>query len=476
MRARLLAVAAVLAAAAGLAGGGAGAGPFTASDVTITSADGTPLAATLYEPTGAVPAGGFPAVVMFHGLGGTRASLDPLARQLFAPEGYVVLAFDARGHGESGGLFGLDGPLENADARAVYDFLAARPEVAATRIGAFGVSLGGGAVWNSAVIGKVPWAAIVPEASWVDLYEALFPQNLPKSGVIAQLVQLVPPSRTDPEIASREQAAISGERLDELRPITAERSVAGRLRGFRTPTLILQGRRDFLFDVAQARRAFAELTGPKRLYLGNFGHAPSNFATTPELTAAHVLARKWFDRFLKGDSNGIDRLRRVEIAKNPFTGTAQFTSLPASRRLVLRSKGAASLTAEGRVRRGFALPRRRLETFGSPVVRATVSSRTAFDHLVAVLSFVDRSGQESVVSEGGIPLRPRSKPRRVAIRLLDQMVAIPPGVRLRLTLAGTSTAQSPANLLYLLGVRSGSRLRLSRISVTLPVLAKPVSR
>ena len=473
MRRRLAALAAALAAAASFAGG-AHAATFTARDLTIAGADGTPLAATLYEPTDAPPAGGFPAVVMFHGLGGTRASVDPLARQFFADQGYVVLAFDARGHGASGGLWGLDGPNENADARAVYDFLAARPEVAAGKIGAFGVSLGGGAVWNSAVIAKVPWAAIAPEATWIDLYSALFPQNLPKSGVLAQLASLVPASRTDPEILSREQDAISGVDLPSLRALTSARSVAGRLADFSTPTFVLQGRRDFLFDVDQARRVFAELGGPKRLYLGDFGHAPSDFATAPDLVPMNLEVRKWFDRFLKGEPNGIDKLPRVEIAKSPFTGSAQFASFPSPRKLVLRARSGSWLAAAGRVQRSFALPQSRLETIGSPVVSTTVSGTKPFDHLVAVLSYTS-GGSETIVSEGGIPLRPRAKPRRVSIRLLDQIVAIPAGARLRLTLAATSTAQNPANALYLLGVPDGSRVRVSRISVTLPVLRKPIS-
>jgi pimeloyl-ACP methyl ester carboxylesterase len=473
VRSRLAALAAALAGAAAFAGG-AHAATFTTQDLTIPGAGGTPLAATLYEPTGAPPAGGFPAVVMFHGLGGTRASMDSLARQFLADQGYVVLTFDARGHGASGGLWGLDGPNENADARALYAFLAARPEVAAGRIGAFGVSLGGGAVWNSAVIAKVPWAAIVPEASWVDLYSALFPQNLPKSGVLAQLASLVPASRTDPEILSREQQAINGVDLPALRSLTDARSVAGRLRGFATPTLILQGRRDFLFDVAQARRAFAELAGPKRLYLGDFGHAPSDFATAPDLVPMNLEVRQWFDRFLKGLPNGIDKAPRVKIAKSPFTGSAQFASFPVADKVVLSSRGAAWLTANGRVQRTFSLPRRKLETIGSPVVKTTVSGTKPFHHLVAVLSYTS-GGSETIVSEGGIPLRPRAKPKRVSIRLLDQVVAIPPGARLKLTLAATSTAQNPANALYLLGVPSGSRVRLGRISVTLPVLRKPIS-
>lgn len=474
MRRRLAAFVAALAGAFALSGV-ANAATFTVSDLTIAGGGGTPLAATLYEPTGTPPAGGFPAVVMFHGLGGTRASVDPLARQFFADQGYVVLAFDARGHGASGGLWDLDGPNTIADARAAYDFLAARPEVAAGKIGAFGVSLGGGAVWSSAVLDKVPWAAIAPEASWVDLYSALFPQNLPKSGVLAQLASLVPASRTDPEILSHEQQAINGVDLASLRQITSARSVAGRLGGFTTPTLILQGRRDFLFDVDQARRAFAELAGPKRLYLGDFGHAPSDFGTAPDLVHMSLELRTWFDRFLKGEPNGIDTQPRVEIAKNPFTGSAQFAAFPSPRKLVLRAAGGARwLTATGRVQRTFALPRRKLETIGTPVVSATVSGTKPFQHLVAVLSATS-GGTETIVSEGGIPLRPRAKPRRVSIRLLDQVVTIPAGSRLRLTLAATSTAQNPANALYLLGVRDGSRVRLSRISVTLPVLKQAIS-
>ncbi|HYZ78037.1 MAG TPA: alpha/beta hydrolase [Gaiellaceae bacterium] len=104
MRTRLVAVAVVLAAAAALAGRAHGA-TFTVQDLTIAGAGGTPLAATLYKPTGAPPAGGFAAIVMFHGLGDTHASVDPLARQFFADQGYVVLAADARGHGASGGLW-----------------------------------------------------------------------------------------------------------------------------------------------------------------------------------------------------------------------------------------------------------------------------------------------------------------------------------------------------------------------------------
>src|SRR2546423_14685470 len=90
-------LAAFVAALAGLVlAAGAHAATFTVRDLTIAGGGGTPLAATLYEPTGAPPPGGFPAAVMFHGLGGTRASVAPLARQYFTARGYSSLALNSR--------------------------------------------------------------------------------------------------------------------------------------------------------------------------------------------------------------------------------------------------------------------------------------------------------------------------------------------------------------------------------------------
>ena len=61
--------------------------------VTIPASDGLPLAATLYIPDGTAPAGGWPAIMMLHGLGGDRQGMNALAEQAFLPgEQYAVLA------------------------------------------------------------------------------------------------------------------------------------------------------------------------------------------------------------------------------------------------------------------------------------------------------------------------------------------------------------------------------------------------
>jgi hypothetical protein len=83
-------------------------------------------------------------------------------------QGYVLLTFDARGHGSSGGLVSVAGPREVSDVRAIYAWLANRPDVADARIGAWGISYGGGTILNSLVAG-VPWAAS-SRSDLTDLY------------------------------------------------------------------------------------------------------------------------------------------------------------------------------------------------------------------------------------------------------------------------------------------------------------------
>src|SRR5207253_7493659 len=109
------------------------------------------------------------------------------------------LECDARGHGVSEGLFGLDGVRDVQDTRELFAWLTARPEISDTQIGALGISLGGGAVWN-ALTGGVPFKAAVPIITWTNLLTALAPQSLSKSGLVQLLAGLVPTSRWDAQL------------------------------------------------------------------------------------------------------------------------------------------------------------------------------------------------------------------------------------------------------------------------------------
>ena len=104
---------------------------------------GAELAVTLSFPD-ASPGARVPAVVLLPGSGpSTRAESAPLARP-FLDAGFAVLTFDKRGCGSSTGSW-LTSSLEDmaADGRLLLDWVKARSEVDAARVGIMGVSQGG---------------------------------------------------------------------------------------------------------------------------------------------------------------------------------------------------------------------------------------------------------------------------------------------------------------------------------------------
>ena len=142
-------------------------------------ADGTPvrLDTRLYVPDGDQP---LPAVLLAHGFGGSKESVDEEARE-YAADGHVVLTFTARGFGRSGGRIHLNSPdHEIRDGAALLDLLAARDEVKQDgaedpRVAVVGGSYGGAfALMLAGVDRRVD--ATVAAITWHDLSSSLFPQ------------------------------------------------------------------------------------------------------------------------------------------------------------------------------------------------------------------------------------------------------------------------------------------------------------
>jgi predicted acyl esterase len=453
---------------------GAAAAPgFNRGDHTLVMGDGVSLAATLYKPDGAPPPGGWPGVLLLHGLGGDRTQVNALAEQFLAPYGYTVLTVDARGHGSSGGRSTLNGARELADYAAALTWLRSRPGVSDDKIGAIGFSLGGGAVWKLLTAPGTRLAAAVPVITWTSLYDALLPQGFAKAGLLAYFRSLLPEDRWDPAVTAAADDALNGRNLSGVQEFAVARSVRNDLQKIRTPVLMIQGRRDFAFDMDQALGAFGRLRGPKRLYLGDLGHTP---AANPPAEAGYYLtrARLWLDAYLKGAAKPPSA---IELARDPWAGSVVYPKQPPRRVLRLRFRGAKTMDGSAKVVRSTERTRRLNETFGTPLAAVKVSSTTRWPHLVAVLSAITPSGEELVVSEGASATPTLSAtPRLVTIRLLSQATTIPRGSRLRLTIAGSSTAQSPANLLYPMSVPSTTKVRIGEVKLVLPVLKRPISR
>ena len=105
---------------------------------------GHKLAADLYMPDEKISSPR-PAVVALHGWTGIKTFLVNEIARRFAAQGYIALAFDYRGYGESDGPRHELNPLEQVeDSRNAFTFLSTLEEVDGDRIGAVGVSFGGG--------------------------------------------------------------------------------------------------------------------------------------------------------------------------------------------------------------------------------------------------------------------------------------------------------------------------------------------
>jgi ABC-2 type transport system ATP-binding protein len=354
------------------------------------------LDATIYLPKGAPRE---PAVLLAHGFGGSKADLDSTARDL-AAKGYVALAYTARGFGRSGGLIHLDAPqYEIADGRTLLDLLAARPEVLTDapgdpRVGVAGGSYGGGLALLLA--GHDPRVdAIVPQITWHDLRQALFPQfevtvgapaspaavdPVPQPGVFkkgwagvffspssseAGTAPAATPSgsaasggstassataigaigacgRFAPDICAQYEAVAAGARpttaLLDLLAASSPATVLGRIKA---PTLLVQGEADSLFPLSEAdanARGIAATGTPVKVIWFSGGHDGGD----QEIDRITAIADGWFDRYLKHDGTPADTRFEVTV---PAVSVSSTDGRPTSQ--IRASAGEPGATSSG---------------------------------------------------------------------------------------------------------------------------------
>ncbi len=154
--------------------------PETSSVPVGAEPDGTAveLDVDIYRPDDASPQ---PAVVLGHGFGGSKGDLESQAQTL-AEAGYVVVAYSARGFGESGGNVHLNDPeFEIADAEALLDLLADDDGVQQDgdgdpRVAFVGGSYGGAmALMTAGADERVD--SVIAQITWNDLADAFYPQS-----------------------------------------------------------------------------------------------------------------------------------------------------------------------------------------------------------------------------------------------------------------------------------------------------------
>ena len=118
---------------------------------------GCRLMGDLYRPDDLGDGEARAGILLCHGYTGVKDLYLPDNAAALVAAGYVVLAFDYKGWGESEGPKSQLNPHGRvADAQAALTFLALQPEVDADRLGVYGTSYGGATVvWLAAVDDRV---------------------------------------------------------------------------------------------------------------------------------------------------------------------------------------------------------------------------------------------------------------------------------------------------------------------------------
>lgn len=223
-----------------------------AEEVTFPTADGLMLAGWFLPP--AQPAPERATVLLFHGNGGNRASVAPLAGAL-AGAGLAVLVVDYRGYGGNPGQPAEAGLLE--DARAARAYLLGRRDVDPTRLVYVGESLGTGVA--VALAAEAPPLALVLRSPFTSLVDVARPTYwwLPLEVLL----------------------------LDQYRSIDRVAAIA-------VPLLVIAGEADTLVPSELSRQVCARAAGPKRLLvIAGAGHNDPALAYGPTLVegTAHLV-------------------------------------------------------------------------------------------------------------------------------------------------------------------------------------------
>lgn len=312
------------------------------SDMRVKVRDGVVLNANVYFPRGAaVAAAGetYPLVVLI-GSWGIPDSIGYKGMQhVMAQKGFITVSYTARGFHKSGGEIMVAGADDVNDVSDVMDWVLARTRSDAEKIGVGGFSYGGGLSFLSAAQ-DARIKAGVSFSGWANLHEATYKQQVPNRqwvkvllGLAAVTGRLSDEARTmsqqlsDPD-ATRQQAAETAAWAWKRSPDR----VVDELNARSVPFMMASNWQDEMFLPNANMRLFSRLTGPKKLLLRPGVHGQNEglgliFGLENHTVASGIM---WYQRFLQGADNGIDRGDKVHLKmQNGGRHTETLTSWPA---------------------------------------------------------------------------------------------------------------------------------------------------
>ena len=236
-------------------------------NIQLVTKDGIELAAW-YTPSknGAL-------ILVGHGHSDSRS---PEHFAMYARNGYGVLAWDFRAHGESSGEDSTIGYYESLDVEAALNFGLQQKNI--EHIGAWGGSMGGAAVLETASR-REEIEAVVLDSTFATLEDEL--NKLISSKIFLPFVRFFAEKET-------------GLNIDMLRPVDRIKEISPR------PVMIIQGEEDPVIPIDSAQILYEAAGDPRFLWTETgVGHV-GMYSVYPVLYEAQVIS--FFDRYLLNNS------------------------------------------------------------------------------------------------------------------------------------------------------------------------------
>lgn len=216
--------------------------------------EGVEIRGEIYSPGNGPRA--YPALIICHGIPGKAKVQDdggyPLLARRFCREGFLVLIFNFRGTGGSGGNFDILGWTR--DLEGGLKFLCARRDVDPKRIFLLGFS-GGGAVSIYVAARDRRIAGVVACASPAEFRRFLEDKGVESFIQSAREVGIIRDADFPPSLEEW------GRNFSRVRPVDWVAKIPPR------PLLIIHGTEDEVVAVSQARALYEEVKGRAELFL-----------------------------------------------------------------------------------------------------------------------------------------------------------------------------------------------------------------
>ncbi|MER5883034.1 alpha/beta fold hydrolase [Streptomyces sp. NPDC001941] len=445
--------------------------------VDITGDGGTVLKANVVTPSGAAAGTRYPVVVLPTSWAVPQIEYLVQAKKL-ADSGYVVVSYNSRGFWQSGGKIEVAGAPDLADASKVIDWALANTPADPAKIGMAGVSYGAGISLLAAAHDK-RIKAVVAMSGWADLIDSIYSgrtQHLQAAALLGGAGYLT--GRPSDELQGI-LGDFLGSKLDKEQNMIdwgrkrSPVSYLDQLNANGTALMLGNAWGDTLFPPNQYASFFEKLKGPKRLEF-----RPGDHATAEGLGLLGLPndvwdnAHRWFDHYLNGDDNGIDREQPVQLKSRgggAYEGYPDWKSVNAdARKIALGGSQSVWANVDSGANGGIVLLSNLLDQFtkvpptasipllprsfaavwqseryatgqrvrGTAKLHTTVSSTGSSGTLVAYLYDVGPLGLGKLVSNAPYTFHDRTpgQPFGVDLELFSTAYDVPAGHRLALVI------------------------------------------